>query len=292
MRTLQRRDWARFAGEHWTERIMDTPVTDDYYAKQGRATGRLILHDGDQHLAVYLKRHYELPWWQGMLATLWPSAGWSPALREWRHLEWARQEGIPVPKAVAAGECIGPWGRLQSFLAVEELTGMAPLHLAIPAAAQQLTQGAFRRWKRGLIEEVARVVRALHDRRRFHKDLYLCHFFIPSDGFEDPDRFADPGFWRGRIHLIDLHRLAHHPLIPWQPRVKDLAQLLYSSEIAGVDDRDRICFWQAYLGSQWPEWSERWLRRCVLFKWRRYRRHNLRVQARGPLSARREDRAA
>jgi heptose I phosphotransferase len=287
-----RRDWERFAGNGWAERIMAVAVTDDYHAKQGRATGRLVLQDANDRLAVYLKRHYKLPWWQGLLATLWPSAGWSPALREWRHLEWARAEGLPVPATVAAGECIGPWGRLQSFLAVEELTGMVPLHRAIPAAAERLSPGTFRRWKRTLIAEVARVVRALHDRRRFHQDLYLCHFFVPDDLVGDVDRIADPCAWRGRVHLIDLHRLAHHRWTPWLPRVKDLAQLLYSSEIAGVDDRDRICFWHAYLGSDCWLRSERWLRRLVLFKWRRYRRHNSRVLARVVPSEHGEDRAA
>ena len=79
-------------------------------------------------------------------ATLWPDTGWSPALQEWQHLEWARQQGMPVPEAVAAGEYIGPWGRLQSFLAVEELIGMLPLHEAVPLAAERLDPASFRRW--------------------------------------------------------------------------------------------------------------------------------------------------
>jgi heptose I phosphotransferase len=176
---------------------------------------------------------------------------------------------MPVPATVAAGEYIGPWGRLQSFLAVEELADMVPLHEAIPAAAENLPPEKFRDWKRGLITELARLTRALHGRRRFHKDLYLCHFFIPR---EDVDRFPDT--WRGRVFVIDLHRLGHHAWgwRIWQ--VKDLAQLLYSSEIDGVDVRDRLWFWREYLGGERGSRTERWLRRFVLLKWRRYRRHN------------------
>ena len=85
---------------------------------------------------VYLKRHYRLSWWHGLLALLRPGQSWSPALQEWEHLHWAREQGFPVPEAPAAGEFIGPWGRLQSFLAVKELTGMLPLHEAVPAAAR------------------------------------------------------------------------------------------------------------------------------------------------------------
>src|SRR5262249_51373388 len=127
-------NWKHFAGAEWANHIMQVPVTDRFYAKQGRSCGLWFLRVGREtarRLAVYLKRHYQAPWWRGALATLWPSGNWSPALREWEHLQWAQQQGVPVPRVVAAGEFIGPWGRLQSFLAVEELTDMVPLHEAI-----------------------------------------------------------------------------------------------------------------------------------------------------------------
>jgi heptose I phosphotransferase len=267
-RLNQRPDWAQFAGPDWADRIMTTEVTDRFHAKQGRSTGRWILHGGESRLAVYLKRHYQLPWWRGLLASLWPGAGWSPALQEQQHLAWARAQGIPVPAVVAAGEFIGPWGRLQSFLAVEELTDMLPLHEAIPSAAVRLPLAVFEQWKRGLIAELARLTAELHQRYFFHKDLYLCHFYIPrvnTEGVTD---------WRGRVHVIDLHRLAHHRWTSWFWKMKDLAQLLYSSEIDGVTPRDRVRFWRDYLGPERRNWANSWLRWCVLFKWRRYRRHN------------------
>jgi hypothetical protein len=203
-RLRQRPDWGQLLGADWPERVMALDVTDRFHAKQGRSTGRLVLASDGRRLAVYLKRHYQLPRWRGLLAALWPERGWSPALEEMRHLEWAQAEGLPVPAVVAAGEYLGPWGRLQSFLAVEELAGMLPLHEAIPAAARNLDAADFCRWKATLIAEMARLTRALHARWHFHKDLYLCHFYIPeADTRHLPD-------WRGRVHLIDLHRLARH----------------------------------------------------------------------------------
>src|SRR5262249_26015094 len=188
----------------------NVPVTDRFHAKQGRSTGRWLLNipgspDNPPHrLAVYLKRHYELPWWQGWLATLWPRGDWSPAMQEWRHLEWAHRQGLPVPQAGAVGEYVGPWGRLQSFLAVEERAGMPPLNEAIPLAAARLDATDYHRWKTALIAEMARLARMLHDRRYFHKDLYLCHFYVArGDTLDVPD-------WHGQVYLIDLHRLAHH----------------------------------------------------------------------------------
>jgi heptose I phosphotransferase len=210
------------------------------------------------------------------MATLWPGKGWSPGIQEADHLEWAQRHGLPVPAVVAAGESIGPWGKLQSFLAVEELTDMLPLHQAIPAAAECLDLAAFARWKRGLVAEMARLTRALHVRRCFHKDLYLCHFYLPRVDVE-----VEPANWHGRMHLIDLHRLGHHPWLWRLWQVKDLAELAYSSEVGGVTARDRLRFWRAYLGTD-RRLAAWWLERMVLLKWRRYRRHN---DKRRPLAA-------
>jgi heptose I phosphotransferase len=266
----QQPHWPKFAGPDWAERIMAVPVTDRFHAKQGRSIGRWVLQADDRQLVVFLKRHYRLPWWRGLLATLLPNARWSPALQEWEHLEWARTQGLPVPVAAAAGEYIGPWGRLQSFLAVEELTGMLPLHEAIPAAAGRLDPDVFRRWKRGLIAEMVRITHALHRRRWFHKDLYLCHFYIAQ---EDTQRVP---VWQGRIQLIDLHRLGHHPwLWPWW-QAKDLAQLLYSSEVPGVTARDRLWFWRLYFAGRRSGRATRWFRQWVRLQAWNYRRHNRR----------------
>ncbi len=267
-RIWSRPDWDEMHGPGWADRIMDCPVTDRFHAKQGRSTGRLILQQGARRLTVYLKRHHRLSWWRGLLATLWPRADWSPAVQEARNLERVRAQGVPVPAVVAAGECIGPWGRLRSFLAVEELADMLPLHEAIPLAAERLDPITFQRWKRSLLQEMARLTCLLHGRRWFHKDLYLCHFYVARG-----DTATLPA-WRGRVHLIDLHRLAHHPWTWRFWQTKDLAQLLYSSDVPGVTARDRLLFWRLYLGAERRTWRGRWLRRIVLLRWRRYRGHN------------------
>jgi heptose I phosphotransferase len=284
-RLWQRPDWESFAGAEWAERIMDIAVTDRFHAKQGRSTGRLVLEARGRKLTVYLKRHYWLARWRGLLAALWPDAGWSPALTEWRRLEWAREQELPVPSAAAAGEFLGPWGRLQSFLAVEELAGMLPLHEAVPLAAGRLDSAAYQFWKRSLVHELARLARELHNRRCFHKDFYLCHFFVPAG-----DTRTLPA-WRGRVHMIDLHRLAQHRWTWPIWLVKDLAQLLYSSEISGIDPRDRLRFWRVYWGPSRRTWLGRWFRRAILFKWQRYRRHNARRKACRAAVASREGRA-
>ncbi len=286
-RQRQRPDWAFFAGTDWADRIMDVSVTDQFHAKQGRSTGRLVLNAADgsgRRLAVFLKRHYKIPFWDAWRALVFPRASWSPAMMEYDHLEWAREQGIPVPATVAVADYLLPGGKLQSFLAVEELTGMLALHDAIPLAQSRLPEEVFRRWKRGLIVEIARLTRLLHDRKHYHKDLYLCHFFIPEpDTASMPAGEADGpcgAGWRGRVFMIDLHRLTYHPWTWGVWLMKDLAQLLYSSEVTGVDTRDQLAFWMHYRGPGSRRWSYRLLRWAILLKWRRYRQHNLRLQAR------------
>src|SRR5262249_31101383 len=103
-RWCQRPSWSHFVGADWLDRIMDLAVTDRFHVKQGRSTGRWVVQgfaDGGErpsHLSVYLKRHHDLPWWQGWLATLWPGRNWSPAWQEGQHLQWARRQELPVPQ--------------------------------------------------------------------------------------------------------------------------------------------------------------------------------------------------
>ena len=267
-RLYARHDWPRYVGADWPDRIMHAKATDDFHEKQGRSTGRFVFEANGTQLVVYLKRHYRLPLKDGIAAMLWPRGDWSPGMQERRNLEWARSQGLPVPTIVAAGEYVGSWGKLQSFLAIEELTNMLPLHEAIPLAARRLDPISFRRWKAGLTREIARLSRCLHDRSAFHKDLYLCHFFIArADVANAPD-------WHGRVFMIDFHRFARHHLAKTFWLSKDLGQLLYSSEIDGIDARDRLRFWRAYLGHGRKTWFGRWLKRIVLMRLRRYRDHN------------------
>jgi heptose I phosphotransferase len=266
-----RADWSEFAGADWPDLIMQEKITDDFHAKQGRSTARWTLQSDGKKLVVYLKRHYELPLWRGLLAALWPSGDWSPAMQERCNLEWAKSHGLPVPNVAAAGEYLGPWGKLQSFLAIEELTDMLPLHEAIPLASRQLPSLVFRCWKAGLIREIARLARFLHDHKYFHKDLYLCHFFIPRADIKGTPT------WRNRVFMIDFHRLAHHPITRPFWISKDLGQLLYSSHIEGINARDRLRFWRVYQGNQRRRFWGRCLRRMIELRGRLYQKHNAKM---------------
>lgn len=246
------------------ETAMALESTDRLHAKQGRTTARIRFDSPWGPLSVYLKRHQRLPWWSGLAATLRPRGRFTPAAAENAHLARARELGIPVPDVVAGGEIIGPWGRLQSFLMVAELTGCEALNEALPGLQEALSSGQFERLKRTLIAEMAGMTAALHRHHLFHKDLYLCHFFLDTR-----PRSAGP-----RLTLIDFHRMGEHRAAAFRWRWKDLGQLLFSTVgVTGINDRDRLRFWKHYrrlAPLHWPELQ----RRMVRTKADRYGAHN------------------
>ena len=247
------------------ETVMDLESRDRLHAKQGRSTARVVFHSATGPLPVYLKRHYRLPWRARLAALVRPAGKHSPGAAEWAHLERVRAMGVRVPEVVAAGERIGPWGALRSFLLVAELTGSEPLHEALPALAGTLGPGDFSALKRALASEMAEIAATLHWHRVFHKDLYLCHFFL------DMGRL-DPG--ERKLALIDLHRLGEHRLCPDRWRWKDLGQLLFSTVgVPGINDRDRLRFWARYRKLVGLRRHRRHLRMIAL-KAGRYLAHN------------------
>jgi heptose I phosphotransferase len=220
--------------------VMALESRDRFHTKQGRSTARVVLDTPDRPLTVYLKRHFKLPWTSRLAALVDPSGRHSPAAAEWTHLERARALGVEVPDVVAAGEHIGPGTGLCSFLMVAELTRCEALNESLPRLADRLESRAFDRLKRSLIVEMARMTATLHNASVFHKDLYLCHFFIDPGEVETRDRAL-------RMVLIDLHRLAEHRVWSDWWRWKDLGQLLFSTEgVTGITDRDRLRFWKFY----------------------------------------------
>jgi heptose I phosphotransferase len=246
--------------------VMTLESRDRFHAKQGRSTARVVLVRTDRPLAVYLKRHFRLSWPTRLAALFDPGGRHSPAAVEWAQLERARALGIDVPEVVAAGEHIGPCSQLQSFLMIAELSGCEAVNELLPRLAAELDFREFATLKRRVVDEMARMTATLHAARAFHKDLYLCHFFLDHERLKK-DRAL-------RLSLIDLHRLNVHKLWPTWWRWKDLGQLLFSTYgVDGITDRDRLRFWGIYrrrVGIRRPCWHARMVR----LRAARYLEHN------------------
>ena len=221
--------------------VMDLESRDRFHAKQGRSTARVVLHQADRPLPVYLKRHFRLPWPARVAALFDPAGRHSPAAAEWLHLERVARLGINVPEVVAAGERIGPRAGLQSFLMIAELTGSTAFNELLPRLAARLDRASFAALKRRVITEMARITATLHALASFTKTSISVTF---SSIRTMHDRLEPSS----KLSLIDLHRLEEHRYWPDWWRWKDLGQLLFSTEgVAGISARDRVRFWRVVL---------------------------------------------
>lgn len=240
-------EWEAAVGCDWWRHIFAAQLSDRLHTKQGRSIARWTIRCGVGSKSYFVKRHYRHTWWRTLLKRCF---GWgvSHAQREWHHLEQARRCGVPTPRATAVAE-LTQAGGLRSVLIVEELENWVALHEAIPETSRSMEAESFRTWKSGLFKEMARMVRLLHDQGLFHRDLYFCHFFIERRFIREC-----PDDWKGRVVLIDFHRLTRRRLLRFPLQVKDLAQWQYSSAVEGVTAQDRRVFWLAYLQGRRRSW--------------------------------------
>jgi len=184
----------------------------------------------------FLKAHYGVGWREigkNLALLKWPVLG---ADNEWLALHYLQVLGIPTMTAVAFGR--GPGlARRRSFLVTRELAGM--VNLETPAARRQAGGPAGGRRRARLIEQIAAIIRTLHDNGINHRDFYLCHLlFDPASADSD-----DPA-----LHVIDLHRAQVRHRTPRRWRLKDLGGLYYSALDAGLTGRERLRFVRAYTG--------------------------------------------
>ncbi|MER3415370.1 MAG: hypothetical protein C4297_04040 [Gemmataceae bacterium] len=235
--------WPQSSPARIFQAIMSIRSEDRYHSKQGRSTCRIGLGDtvspgpAVAPRAVFLKRFHRAACWRRLLALLSSSSAKTPACHEWKHLLWAKRAGITVPEPLACGEQSGPGLSVSGFLMVAALDEHTPVHEALPLYYAGWPSQEFVRWKRRVIAAMARIVQRLHRCRRFHRDLYLCHFFVPNRTT-----------WHAQdVALIDLHRLTYRSWCTARARTKDLAQLLFSSYLPGVTCMDRWRFLYQYL---------------------------------------------
>ncbi len=256
--------------------VMTLETPDRYHAKQGRSTARVVYsvdktaQNGDgagPRLSVYLKRHFQLPFVARLTALIHPAGNHSPATQEWAALRRVAALGIEVPDVVAVGEQIGPGFRLQSFLMLADLVGCEPLHEAMATLSESVDPETLGRITQRIVSEVARITATLHGAGVFHKDLYLCHFFLDMNSIHDECRPP-------RIVLIDLHRARRHRLgVAWW-RSKDIAQLYFSTDgVTGFTPGDLLRFWHQYR-ARLKLRRAGWLLRLIELRVSRYRSHN------------------
>ena len=136
--------------------------------------------------------------------------------------------GIPVPAIAAFAERRwGPWER-SSVIVLCEVGGMS---------LEKWFSDHPNRAPREMQVALAGFVARFHDSGFCHRDLYASHIFLESAELH-----------AAKFRLIDLQRVMHKPWRRRRWRVKDLAQLNYSTPASVATRSDRIRWLKHYLG--------------------------------------------
>jgi len=184
---------------------------------------------GGQH--YFIKQHYGVGWREiikNLLQGRLPIIG---AKNEWRALQLLPTLGIPTMSLVAYGSQGRSPATQQSFIVTRALENTISLEDLCatwpknpPLYATRVT----------IIKEVARMARALHGAKIYHRDFYICHFLLAMN--HEPLR----------LYLIDLHRALIKKSVSQRWLIKDLAGLYFSSMDCGITTKDICRFLRDY----------------------------------------------
>ena len=169
------------------------------------------------------------------------------AQREYDALNHLTQNNINCPKIKGFGKKGLNPANSSSFLITEELYDTFSLE-------DFFLQGHHKNLsfteKKKLIEEVANLIRSIHESGLNHRDLYLCHIHIKNKvKFNDID-----------LSLIDLHRAQIRSKVPFRWLIKDLGGFVHSALQFGLTERDFYRFMMTYLQCSFEELNQNHLK--------------------------------
>jgi tRNA A-37 threonylcarbamoyl transferase component Bud32 len=155
------------------------------------------------------------------------------AAQEWTALRRLEAAGLPVPRPLAVGEdrrggAVRGGGLIMTFI---------PDAVRLAAALADLAPGdALSGEARSLLEAAGALVRRLHDRGVWHRDLHAGNILVSRRD--------------GSLHLIDLHSAVFLPRLPRWLRRRGVARLHASLEGAVPDEGLRALIAAAGAGGE------------------------------------------
>ena len=208
------------------------------------APGRKTVRFSRQARNYFLKTHTGVGW-QEIIKNLFyfrlPVLG---AMNEWHGAHHLQRLGIDTLTIAGYGTASGNPARRHSFIITDEISDTQSLEEFCSAWKRHPPRQAHEiRYKRWLIESLARIARRLHNSGANHRDFYLVHFLLQPGlkaGLLHPDA--------SRLFVIDLHRMQLRRKTPKRWKIKDVAGLHYSSMDLGLTVRDRLRFIRLYSG--------------------------------------------
>lgn len=202
----------------------------------GRQTLRFEL-DGK---AYYRKLHTGVGWGEiikDLIRLRLPIVG---ARNEWLALNRLIELKVSTLIPVAYGEQGSNPAKRLSFIVTRELTGTRQLDHYLSARLSDGLLGFAE--KQALLQQVARIARAIHTHGINHRDLYLCHFLLDLKSLDT---------WRlGQgepiLYLVDLHRAQVRTHVPRRWLVKDVGSIYFSAMDLGINRKDLYRFLRHY----------------------------------------------
>lgn len=202
----------------------------------GRQTLRFEL-DGK---AYYRKLHTGVGWGEiikDLIRLRLPIVG---ARNEWLALNRLIELNVPTLIPVAYGEQGSNPAKRLSFIVTRELTGTRQLDHYLSARLNDGLLGFAE--KQALLQQVARIARAIHTHGINHRDLYLCHFLLDLKSLEA----WHLGQGEPILYLVDLHRAQVRTHVPRRWLVKDVGSIYFSAMDLGINRKDVYRFLRYY----------------------------------------------
>ncbi|MFO0876709.1 MAG: lipopolysaccharide kinase InaA family protein [Gemmataceae bacterium] len=217
---------------------------------------------GGSSRSVIFKRLPSLSWMEPLLAWFRPT----PTMRSYFLGHGLRLRGLPTPRPLAA------WHQTQAgfsgdgYLLFEKVPNALSLRDYVDlVTTRPLDERNARLW--GVMDELARLLRQMHDWQMSHRDLKAANILVSPAGWVmsvrglrdvEPCRLAP----RDRIWFVDLVGVSHRRSMPRLRRLRDLARLHLSFlDHLGLTRTDRLRFLRTYM--MWglrgkSGWKECW----------------------------------
>ena len=190
--------------------------------------------------SYFIKMHTGVGWQEIFKNLLYLRAPVVGALNEWHGLHRLTDLEIDTMNVVGYGVRGRNPATRHSFIITEALPTSTSLEdytqswkTDPPKSKQQI------KFKRKVINKIAKITRTMHENGMNHRDYYLCHFLLDM---------PDGDIEKMRLFLIDLHRMQLRRQTPMRWKVKDIAGLYFSSMDIGLTTRDLYRFMISYRG--------------------------------------------
>jgi hypothetical protein len=234
-----------------------------------RSVVKIDIGEGDTGKSFYLKRHR---WpWRLKIKAIRERLKKEDARNEWEKMIVLHSLGFKTMTPVAFGEkrMAGiPCSALtltETIEGAEKLESYIPRHFTLP-----LTRGKVLE-KRALIGKLASLAREFHGKNLNHQDFYFSHLLI---------RESD-----GAIFIVDIQRVHGADTVSMHDRIKDIAQIAFSSSLSGIFTRsDFMRFIHVYLAKDRLGTAEKRMIRKIHAKVKKIARHTEKIMGRRMVS--------